>query len=43
MRETQNEDSGLGAQQCNVLTILLIHDFMPLTVHFSHTELYIDF
>lgn len=32
----------LGAQECNIVTILLIGDFMPLTIYLSDNELYID-
>lgn len=33
----------LGAQECNILTILLINDSMPLTMNLSDNEFYIDF
>lgn len=32
----------LGTQECNILTILLIGDFKPLTIYLSDNELYID-
>ena len=43
MKETQNEGIRLGAQDCDILTILLIGDVNPLTIYLSDNELYIDF
>lgn len=44
MKETQNEGSErLGAQECDILAVLLIDGLIPLTIYLSDHELYIDF